>query len=384
MKLTLFTNFINHYQAALADCFYELLGDDFILVATEPIDDSFKAYLSSEFSEKKYLLNAYSCDINYEKALRLANESDIVIIGSAPDLFIKQRLKSNKITFRYSERWFKKGDFQVLSPRAWWFAFKNHVRYRKSNLYMLCASAYTANDVYKFFAFPGKCYKWGYFPKVNHLEIDEVLKTKHDQKFKMLWVARWIDWKHPEMAVKLALELKRNKYDFVLEMAGDGEMKEEILELIEQNKLNDHIKLLGNIQNVQILDKMRSSNAFIFTSDRGEGWGVVVNEAMSNGCTVVASHDIGSIPFLIENEVNGLVFKSKNLDSLFAQVEKLINNRGLCDSLAKAAYKTIIETWNPEIAASNFVQLSQSLLSKQVKIIEKGPCSKARPIRFKF
>lgn len=384
MKVTFFTNFINHYQANLADSFYERLGDDFTFVATEPIDEYFKDYLNTDFSEKKYLLNSYSNDMNYKKALGLGLDSDIVIIGSAPDLFIAERMKLDKITFRYGERWFKKGDYQILSPRSWWYVYRDFIKFRKNKYYMLCASGYTANDVSKFFAFPNKCYKWGYFPKVEKLDINNILESKQDKKFKLFWVARWIEWKHPEMAVQLAVQLKEKGYDFVLEMAGDGEMKDEILKLIEQNSVCENIKILGNIQNSDILQKMKESNAFIFTSDRGEGWGVVVNEAMSNGCTVVASHEIGSIPFLIQNEVNGLVFESKNLASLVDQVEKLIIDRHFCRDLARNAYQSISEIWSSMNAVDNFIDLASSLLSDNERIIEEGPCSRATPMKTKF
>lgn len=384
MKITFFTNFINHYQANLADCFYQKLGDDFTFVATEPIDESFKGYLSSDYSDKKYLLNSYINEDNFQKAIELGLNSDIVIIGSAPDLFIKERLKLDKIVFRYNERWFKKGDYEIFSPRIWWYVFKNHTRYRNNKYYMLCSSAYTASDVNHFFSYPKKCYKWGYFPKVEKIDIEEILANKQDNDFKLFWVARWIDWKHPELAVKLALELKKRGCDFFLEMAGDGEMKEDVLKLINQNNLSDNIHILGNIKNDVILKKMQESNAFLFTSDRGEGWGVVANEAMSNGCTVVASHEIGSVPFLIKNEVNGLVFESKHLASLVSQVEKLIKDRELCNDLARNAYKTMIETWNPENAVNNFIQLSESLVSGKSISIENGPCSKAKVITEKI
>jgi glycosyltransferase involved in cell wall biosynthesis len=44
---------------------------------------------------------------------------------------------------------------------------------------------------------------------------------------------------------------------------------------------------------------------FIFTSDRNEGWGAVLNEAMGSGCAVVAADLIGSVPYLIEHKKMG-------------------------------------------------------------------------------
>ena len=46
---------------------------------------------------------------NAEKYLKLAIDSDIVIMGSTSDIYIKERLKQDKITFRYCERIFFNG-----------------------------------------------------------------------------------------------------------------------------------------------------------------------------------------------------------------------------------------------------------------------------------
>ena len=54
--------------------------------------------------------------------------------------------------------------------------------------------------------------------------------------------------------------------------------------------------------NAKILQEMRKHEIFLFTSDRNEGWGAVSNESMSNGCMLVGSDGIGSIPFLVKME----------------------------------------------------------------------------------
>ena len=71
---------------------------------------------------------------------------------------------------------------------------------------------------------------------------------------------------------------------------------------------------------------MRNHDIFIFTSDRQEGWGAVLNEAMDSGSTVVASDAIGSSPFLIKDGQNGFLFKSENHKSLYQKVAYLIDN----------------------------------------------------------
>ena len=377
MKLTFFTNFINHHQVPVADELYKLLGEDYTFVANIPMPQEFIDNGYPDFSDKPYLLKAYENNVNFQKALELGLSSDVVIIGSASNDFIKKRLQLNKITFRYSERFLKKR----FIGRGWYYLFKNHTLYRNKNMYMLCASAYTANDAHKILAYPDKCYKWGYFTTVNKIDIDTIISHKQNKSFKIIWVARIIAWKHPEMVIELAKELKKKGYQFEIEMIGDGVLKDVIQKEIDLNDLRQYVTLPGSLPNEQVVKKMQESNAFLFTSDRNEGWGAVLNEAMSNGCTAVASNMIGSVPFLIENNINGLIFKSGDLYSLINQVEKLILNRDFCNNLAKNAYMSMDEVWSPKNAASNFIKLAQSFIDKSTITIEMGPCSKAYPVK---
>jgi glycosyltransferase involved in cell wall biosynthesis len=315
--------------------------------------------------------------------MKLGLSSDIVIIGSASEEYIKARLTDNKITFRYNERWFKNNYKLLLSPRTLYNIWDRHIKFRNKNLYMLCASAYTSNDVSIFFAYPNKCYKWGYFTKVEDIDIDDILKRKQQSCIKLLWVGRFVKYKHPEMLIELAINLKKKELDFQIEMVGDGLLKKDIISHIKKNKLSNNVSLLGALPNDVIIQKMRESNVFIFTSDRNEGWGAVLNEAMSNGCAVVASHAIGSVPFLIENLKNGLIFESENVESLVKQVEFLINNRDRCDDFARNAYRSLFHLWSPKNAVENFVSLASSLLFNTLDVIELGPCSKAEPLSLK-
>ena len=123
---------------------------------------------------------------------------------------------------------------------------------------------------------------------------------------------------------------------------------------------------------------MRQHHIFLFTSDRNEGWGAVLNEAMSNGCAVIASDAIGSVPFLIRDGYNGLKFKNKNLEDLFTKTMSLIENPLKREELAKHAYTTMYELWSPQNAASSFVKLAKGVISNKIVPFENGPCSIAK------
>lgn len=377
MVVTVFSNFLNHHQTPFCDEMYELLNGNFTFVSTikTPVELLKSGYL--DCSEYIYNLKTYISQADYKKALQLGVDSDIVIIGSAPEIFIKERLLLNKHTFRISERLLKQSDWLLCDPRVLLSLLRYHTVYRKRNLYMLCSGAYTANDLGLVFAYPHKKYKWGYFTEVEKLNIEQIISKRPIKRIEIIWTGRFLDWKHPELAVQLAIELKKKGYNFHINMIGMGALFNYIEKLIQRLGVSECVTLLGTMPNKEVRDYMKKSNIFIFTSDRNEGWGAVLNEAMSSGCAVITSNSIGAVPYLIEPEKNGLIFKSGSLSSLLKQTERLFNDQMLREELGKSAYYTLVNEWNPSKAASNFIMLSMSLLTNNKFVIEKGPCSPA-------
>ena len=85
----------------------------------------------------------------------------MVLLGSGPDRWILPRLHQHRLTFRYAERWYKTGVPPGAQARAW----LHHGRFRHAPLYLLCASAYAAADAALAGCYPGRAYRFGYFPK---------------------------------------------------------------------------------------------------------------------------------------------------------------------------------------------------------------------------
>lgn len=54
--------------------------------------------------------------------------------------------------------------------------------------------------------------------------------------------------------------------------------------------------------------------------------GAVLNESMNSGCAVIASDAIGSVPFLIKNGVNGIIYKDGNQKDLSQVLMELLDN----------------------------------------------------------
>lgn len=376
MKLVFLTNLIHHHQIPLADEFYRVLGDNYKYVITETMPEFLIRGGYNNKVNKPYLLSIGDDGENLKTVKRLVDDADIVIIGSAPETLVKNRLKNNKLTFHYSERWFKKITWRNFTPKAILNLYKNHIRYRKSESYMLCASAFTASDVNSVFCYPNKCFKWGYFTAVEDLDLEKILQQKKG-KLRIMWCARFIDWKHPELPILLAKRLKDKGYIFEINMYGSGEKLDDSKKLCKDLMVDDVVFFKGNIPNDEILKVMRTHNIFLFTSDKNEGWGAVLNESMANACAVVASNKIGSVPYLIKDGVNGLIFESGNISSLEHKMELLFKDCFLVEKLSIAAYHTIKEEWSPSRACSSFLTLVDLIQEKKLRFdsIKYGPCS---------
>jgi len=376
MKITFYSNFLNHHQLPFCLEMQKRLGENFRFVATTPIEEE-KITIGYEDMNKKYpfVITAYDSKENETLAMELAVESDVIIHGSAPEKYIKIRMGQNKLTFRYSERIFKKGRWNVLRPRRIAGILLHHTRYKNKNLYMLCASAYTAGDMAMGGAYIGKTFKWGYFPEVKTYDVNNLFEKKQKERPLLLWCGRFLDWKHPEKAVLIAERLKKDGYMFDMHMIGIGVEQNSIKELIDRKRLNDCVSLLGAKPANEVRGYMEKTNIFLFTSDQNEGWGAVLNEAMNSGCAVVASDAIGSVPFLLKDGENGLIYKDKDFEDLYAKVKFLIENTDEQKKHGTKAYYTIAELWNAEVAAARIIELAEKISDKD--IFGNGPCSKA-------
>lgn len=370
MKIALFSSTLNHHQLPLCLEIEKLIGkDNFTFVSSIPLTDERRNLGFPDLNDQyDFVLKSYENDDQLKNAYEVALNSDVVIFGVAPESFVRARIRKNKLTFRYQERIFKRTRVHILRPWTFMHILWNHSRYFNKKLYMLCASGYTAGDYRLGGAYNSKCFKWGYFPKTENTNINDILIEKSNKKVRILWVGRFLEWKHPEYAVHTAEYLAKKGYDFQVNIIGAGPLENRIDRLIHDKGLNNYVNLLGSMASDEVRNYMRKSEIFIFTSNREEGWGVVLNEAMNSGCAVVANQHIGSVPYLIKNGYNGFTYNN-SLKELCTKVEILINDEKLRNDFSTKANETITKEWNPENAAKKLLLLIENLITRSKRDI---------------
>jgi glycosyltransferase involved in cell wall biosynthesis len=108
---------------------------------------------------------------------------------------------------------------------------------------------------------------------------------------------------------------KNSSHELII--AGNGPLRDKVLEACAHH-LN--IKFAGNLDKERVKEAMSICTAFIFSSIWYEPFGLVITEALSNGCPLIAS-DIGSPTELVEEGVTGIHFKAGDKESLLKRLD---------------------------------------------------------------
>ena len=103
---------------------------------------------------------------------------------------------------------------------------------------------------------------------------------------------------------------------------------------------------------------------------------------MNSGCAVVASHAIGSVPYLMQDGENGLIYQNGDQNQLNWKVLWLLEHPEDRERLGRAACRTMEEQWNAEVAAERFLKLVEHIRSGNPgSPYESGPCSMAEILK---
>jgi len=378
--LTFVSNYMNHHQLPMSDELYRYLGKNYKFIQTELVEEERVKMGWAKDNSRPYIVHYYD---NSLVASELIMNSDIVIFGGVDDeSYIMPRLEAGKPVLRYCERIYKTGRWKFITPKGLKKKYHDHTRFRNKPVYLLCAGGFVAGDFRMIGAYPRKKYKWGYFPETREYDIEKLIAHKRELteqnngNVSILWVGRFIEWKHPEMAIQLAEALRKLDYRFHLVMVGGGYMEDELHRMVLNKNLEEYVEFAGVKTPAEVRKYMENSEIFVFTSDNQEGWGAVLNEAMNSGCACVVGNRIGAVPYLINNRT--LTFTSKNIMLLCKRTEELLYNPELRKQVAVEAYTTIRDMWNSENAARCIMRMCEDIMNgKKPAYSTVGPGSKA-------
>ena len=378
MTFTFVSNYINHHQIPLCDALYRELGRSFTFIQTMPMEEERVAMgWALDVHKLPYVQCLYEDEYGCIKKIA---ESDVVLLGwTGREDIAAARLASGKPTVRVSERLYREGQWKAVSPRGLAAKYREHIKYRRKNVCMLCAGAYAASDFRLIGAYPDKMFRWGYFTALRTYSEEQFAAMKlKGGRLHIVWAGRFIPLKHPEYVLRLAKKLREGGFAFCVHMLGDGEMEPAVRQDVKSSGLEEYFRFYGYTEPERVRDVMEKCHIHLFTSNYLEGWGAVVNEGMNSGCVEVANAQVGAAPYLIRHGENGLVYPKDRYEKMEELVLELFENWEAHRSMGRAAYETIRDMWNAEHAAAELLKFADGLMRGEIMPAKDGgPLSEA-------
>ncbi len=153
-------------------------------------------------------------------------------------------------------------------------------------------------------------------------------------------VARLETIKGADLAIPAFARVLEKHPECRLIVVGDGKLRP----MMEQQQKNNHIasdriEWHGRVA-YNKLPELYKQMDIVWVPSRSEGFGLSAIEAMAHGCAVIASNT-GGLTEIINNNNDGLLFQSEDIDDLASKTFELLDNPKRLKTLANNALNNI-------------------------------------------
>ncbi|MFJ5853207.1 glycosyltransferase [Enterobacter cancerogenus] len=178
--------------------------------------------------------------------------------------------------------------------------------------------------------------------KPININLFQEIKSKHPNKKIVFSLGRLAYYKGFEYLIRSAEYLGD---DVLIIIGGDGELKQELLELIKQKKLEEKVKLVGRIGENDLSTYYSIADIFCMSSiEKSEAFGVVQLEAMLYGLPIVSTKIAGSgVDWVNQDGISGITVQPKNEFELAEAFKKILADENLKNNFSTNAEKRLFE-----------------------------------------
>lgn len=162
-----------------------------------------------------------------------------------------------------------------------------------------------------------------------------------------------------DLAIKAVANLIQNGQDVNLVIAGEGDQRGSLEQLISDLGVGEHVRLLGYCSDT--IKLFQAFDLFVLSSYR-EGLPNVILEAMAMGVPVIAT-EIAGIPRVITNGVNGMLIPPGDSAALQQALATLLVNADLRNQLAVVGRETIESHYSFSVRMSKVAAIYDSVLT---------------------
>jgi glycosyltransferase involved in cell wall biosynthesis len=165
-----------------------------------------------------------------------------------------------------------------------------------------------------------------------------------------------------EVLLESLSEIKNESWR--LDVAGEGDMKGEYMDMARRQGLDGRISFLGLRSDEEIAEIYRRSDIFIFPSiNSHEAFGIVLLEALASGLPVIAS-DLPGVRTVFKNETHGWYVRPGNAKDLRDKILKAVNDRETIREMGLAGRKLAEEKYDWSKIRSDLKKIYENMLDK--------------------
>lgn len=369
------TNIWSHHQSPISRELALLLGEDrFRLCLFEPVNEErLKQGWGSAAPDCTWIAGPPQSSGEMEHLREIVCGADVAVMGACPREILAARVATGKLTFVMGERMWKEPlrYCRLLNPRfLYWLLKFNRVANRK-HVHYLPMGAYASGDVRRICAYGDRLWTWAYFAEV----APQPPNARTAGQVRFLWMGRMLDWKRVDLLLEAVAQVCQHPDFGQVDIVGTGPEKARLMSLAKDLKLGDTCVFHESVPFHQAREMMRQADVYVLPSDRHEGWGVVANEAMSEGAVLVANEQAGAARVLVDHGRTGFLFKDGDVGALVRILRTLLDDAALRVKIRQAAWLDMQRVWHPRVGAERLIGLSEGLLGRSpMPDYAEGPC----------
>lgn len=204
--------------------------------------------------------------------------------------------------------------------------------------------------------------------RTDQYKKQPIESNTQNSHFTILFCGRLVAFKAPDLVIRIMdlLVNHRNQKHIRLRMVGDGKLKPEVERLIHKFGLKEHVSMLGELSQEQVISEMTNAQLFLLPgihekeTGRAETQGLVIQEAQALELPVVVS-DAGGAKYGLLDGVSGFVVKEGDIEGFADKIELLINNAEMRIAMGKAGRKFVIGTFDTRILGDKLSNIYETI-----------------------
>ena len=174
------------------------------------------------------------------------------------------------------------------------------------------------------------------------------------------YVGRVAHEKNVDFLVRVFARVRQSVPEAMLIIAGEGPAREALRKLVEQLGLTEDVRFVGYLdRNTALLDCYAAASVFVFAS-RTETQGLVLLEALAQGCAVVSTAELGTKSILAP--ACGALIAEEREPPFAAAVVQVLRDADLRSTLSDQA-GTYARGWSSASMAARLAELYRTLRS---------------------